>query len=68
MTPLAITIKSPKRSDRKILIEMDADKFERFAADLGFFNPAFLKSLDRAEKDIRAGKIYKLKSLKELRK
>jgi len=47
---------------------MDADKFERLAADLGLFSPEFLKSLNRAEKDYKAGRIKKIKSLKELRK
>jgi len=47
---------------------MDVEKFERLAADLGFFSPEFLKSLDRAEKDYRAGRFKKIKSLKELRK
>ncbi|OGZ22860.1 MAG: hypothetical protein A3A08_00735 [Candidatus Nealsonbacteria bacterium RIFCSPLOWO2_01_FULL_41_9] len=68
MTPLSITIKSPEKIGKKMLIEIDADKFERLAANLGFFNPDFLTSLDRAGKDVRAGKIYKLKSLKGLKK
>ena len=68
MVSLAVTIKSLEKIGKKVLIEMDADRFEKLAADFGFFNPDFLKSLDRAEKDVRAGRIYKLKSLKELRK
>lgn len=47
---------------------MDADKFERLAANLGFLNTEFLKSLEEAEKDYKAGRIKKIKSLKELRK
>ncbi len=47
---------------------MDAGKFERLAANLGLFNSEFLKSLDQAEKDCHAGKIRKIKSLKELKK
>ena len=68
MASLAVIIKSPEKIGKKVLIEMDADKFERLAANLGLFNTDFLKSLNRAEKDYRAGKVYKLKSLKELRK
>ncbi|MFA4906488.1 MAG: hypothetical protein WC645_08305 [Candidatus Margulisiibacteriota bacterium] len=68
MASLAITLKATKDSARKILIEMDADKFERLAASLGLFNPAFLKSVDKAEKDYRAGKFKRIGSLKELRK
>lgn len=68
MASLTITIKPQVNQRRKILVEMDAEKFERLAASLGFFNPEFLKSLDRAEKDYQAGRIKKIKSLKELRK
>ena len=58
-----ITQKSPK----KVTIEFDADKFEKLAATFGFFNPEFLKSLDRAEQDIKAGRVKRLRSLKDLR-
>jgi len=68
MASLTITIKPHVNHPKKILIEMDAEKFEKLAADLGLFNPEFLKSLDRAEKDYKAGRIKKIKSLKELRK
>lgn len=68
MSSLDVTIKSGVNHSRKILVEMDADKLERLAADLGFFNPEFLESLERAEKDYQAGKVKKIKSLKELRK
>jgi len=68
MASLTITIKPRTNQAKKILVEMDVEKFERLAADLGFFSPEFLKSLDRAEKDYRAGRFKKIKSLKELRK
>ncbi len=67
MVPLNIAIKQKQGGSRKILIELDADKFERLAANLGFFNPDFLESLSRAEVDCRTGKIRKIKSLKELK-
>lgn len=53
---------------RKIRIEVDADKFERLAADFGLFNPDFLKSLDQAEKDVRSRRIKKVTSLRDLRR
>ena len=53
MSSLNITI-DHKTNRRKILIEMDAEKFERLAASFGFFNPEFLESLDRAEDDCMA--------------
>lgn len=68
MASLTITIKPKVNHSRKILVEMDADKFERLAANLGLFNPEFLESLDQAEKDYKRGRISKIKSLKELRK
>lgn len=68
MASINITIKPRTNHSKKILVELDADKLERLAADLGLFNPDFLESLETAEKDYRAGRIKKIKSLKELRK
>ena len=68
MVSLNITIKEKKNRFHKAIVELDADKFEKLAALLGFFNPYFLKSLDRAEKDYKAGRVTKMKSLKDLRK
>lgn len=67
MASLTVTIKPRTNRGKKFLIEMDADKFERLAANLGFFSSEFLRSLDKAEKDFKAGKVKKIKSLKELR-
>ena len=61
MASLNITIKPcATRSQKKFLIELDAEKFEKLAADFGFFNSEFLESLDRAEKDYRAGRVKKI--------
>jgi len=68
MSSLSVTIKPKTSRNRKFLIEMDFDKFERLAANLGFFSADFLKSLNRAEKDYKTGKVKKIKSLKDLRK
>jgi hypothetical protein len=68
MASLTITIKPQVNHSKRILVEMDAEKLEKLAAALGLFNPEFLKSLDRAERDYKAGRIKKIKSLKELRK
>ena len=62
----AITIKTGNGS-RKILVEIDASRFERLAANLGFFSQDFLKSVDRAEQDYTAGRVRKVRSLKSLR-
>ena len=67
MSSLTVTIKPQTNHGKKFLVEMDVDKFERLAANLGFFSPEFIESLDKAEEDVRAGRIKKIKSLKELR-
>lgn len=66
MNSTTLLAKAPIRGRNKFLIEIDAERFEKLAADLGFFNPDFLQSIDRAEADYRAGRFKKLKSLKEL--
>jgi len=47
---------SPEEKNRN---EVEADKFETSAADFGFFNPEFIKSLERAEKKLPAGESKK---------
>jgi len=56
-----------KKRNNRVLVEMDAERFEKLAADFGFFSEDFLKSLERAEKDAKAGRVRKIKSLRELR-
>lgn len=56
-----------KPNSNKFLLELDADQLESLAANLGFFNPDFLESVERAEADFRNGNITKIKSLRELR-
>ena len=65
MASLEITI---KKKNNRVLVEMDADRFEKLDADLGFFGEDFLKSLNRAERDLKAGRVITVKSLKELRR
>ena len=65
MSSLELTI---KKRNHHVLVEMDADRFEKLAADFGFFSKEFLKSLERAEKDVKAGRIRKIQSLKHLRR
>lgn len=67
MASLALTIKQKILNPKRILVELDADRFERLAANLGFFNPDFISSLERAEDDFSKGKVKKIKSLKDLR-
>ena len=64
MSSLELTI---KKRNHRVLVEMDADQFEKLAANFGFFSKEFLSSLERAEKDVKAGRIRKVQSLKQLR-
>ena len=54
-------------TSKKIMLELDVDKLERLTANLDFFGDDFLKSVERAEKDEKAGKFHKLNSLRDLR-
>ena len=63
MASLELTI---KKRNHRVLIEMDADRFEKLA-DVGFFSKDFLESLQQAEEDVKAGRVRKVRSLKELR-
>ncbi len=53
MASLPVTVRPASRVRRRALrIEVDAEKFERLAADFGFVGPEFLASLERAEADV----------------
>lgn len=64
---LTLTIK-PKtaKAAKKVVVEMDADKLERMAAFFGMLNPGFIESVERAERDFRAGRVKKMRSLQTL--
>ena len=67
MKTLPVTItKKLKNRKTTFTVEFDADRFEQVAAALGMFSEDFLASIDRAEKDIKAGRVHKLKSLADL--
>lgn len=59
---LTITVR-PKARLRKFSVELDADSFERLAADLGLFREEFIASIEQAEREIAQGKMKKLRSL-----
>lgn len=65
--PLTVIPRSRVRGRRTLRIELDADKLERLAGNFGLFNPEFLDSLERAEADVRAGRVRRIASLKTLR-
>ena len=68
MTALMLTIRPSVRREQKVRVELDAERFERLAAGLGFFTPEFVASIDRAEREITEGKTKRLRSLKDLRR
>lgn len=63
-TPITIT----NNTINKFVVEIDRFRFERLADALGLFTPEVLASLKQSEADIRAGRVKKLRSLKDLRK
>ncbi|MEK7461827.1 MAG: hypothetical protein AAB586_02020 [Patescibacteria group bacterium] len=66
MSNLAIKI-GPSSKGKKLLVEIDANKLERLASNLGLFSPNFIKSIEVAERDFRAGRTRTLTSLRKLR-
>ena len=67
MATLNLTIRPRQAESRKFIVELDADRFERLAADLGLFSRAFLASIERAEQEVAQGKARRLRSLRDLR-
>jgi len=67
MVSLNITINGKNRKTHKTVVEFDMDQFEKLAAVFGLFNPEFLKDLKESEEDYKAGRVKRLRSLKDLR-
>lgn len=66
--PITVVSRPRVRGRRTLRIEVDADRLERLAANFGLFGPDFLVSLERAEREVRAGRTRKISSLRELRR
>ncbi len=64
--PTKLTAQVSKAKNGKIRLEISRDEFERFCNAFGFFHKDFLKLLQQSDKDHRAGRITKRKSLFEL--
>ena len=62
-----IQIKNNFSKPQKMVIEMDANKFEKLAASFGFFSDDFSKSITKSEKEYKSGKFRKIKSLSSLK-
>lgn len=55
-----------KKIGRRFNVEIDQDRLERIASALGWFKPEFLKDLEAAEADVKAGRMREIKSFREL--
>lgn len=67
MAKLAVKI-AEKRKEKTYAVEVSATKFERLAAAFGFFGKEFIESIERSEKNIRQGKVKKIRSFSDLLK
>ena len=65
MNTMAITIK-PSIKRGRFIVEMDANRLERFASMFGMYNPDFLASLRKSLDQEKKGQVKKLRSLKDL--
>ncbi|MEK7655290.1 MAG: hypothetical protein AAB386_01245 [Patescibacteria group bacterium] len=69
MASLPITLNRTRtESKRKVKLEFNATTFEELARLLGYYSPEFLQSLERAERDIKEGRVYPISSLHKLLK
>ena len=62
----ALEAKITKRTKNKIQIEISKEGFEAFCDSVGLYRKDFLDALDASERDHRAGRVTKRKSLREL--
>jgi len=64
--PHALAAKVTKRTKKSIQIEIRKENFEAFCDAIGLYRKEFLEALDASERDHRAGRVTKRKSLHEL--
>lgn len=67
MNTITLPVNIVQKTKKKFAVEIDYHGFERLADSLGLFRREFLESIDRAELDIRLGRVKKLHSLHDLR-
>jgi hypothetical protein len=63
---MALTAKVIKRTRDSFEFRISKDNFESFCDSIGLYRREFLDALDASEKDHRAGRVTKRKSLREL--
>ena len=57
-----------KSALKTITLKFDKNRLEKFCNAMGLYQKDFLDSLDRSEKDHKAGRVYEVKSLMDLKK
>ncbi|MCP9449553.1 MAG: hypothetical protein NNA21_05765 [Nitrospira sp.] len=63
---MALAAKVVKRTRDSFQFEISKENFESFCDAIGLYRREFLEALDASEKDHRAGRVTKRKSLREL--
>lgn len=58
--------KIKKKTKKSIQIEISREHFETFCDAIGLYRKEFLEALDTSERDHRAGRVTKRKSLREI--
>jgi hypothetical protein len=64
--PTALAARITKRTRKSLNIEITKENFEAFCDSIGLYRPEFLDALDASERDHRAGRVTKRKTLREL--
>lgn len=64
--PQTLEAKLTRKPKSKIQIEITKENFESFCDAIGLYRTPFLEALDSSERDHRAGRVTKRKSLREL--
>ena len=62
----ALAAKVIKKTKDSVDIRISKENFESFCDSIGLYRREFLATLDASEKDHRAGRVTKRKSLREL--
>ena len=63
---MALAAKVVKRTKDSFQFKISKENFESFGDSIGLYRREFLDALDTSEKDHKAGRITKRKSLREL--
>jgi hypothetical protein len=63
---MALAAKVIKRTKDSFQFKISKENFESFCDSIGLYRQEFLAALDGSEKDHRAGRVTKRKSLREL--